>query len=590
MADALPREVERHAPVDADRVAAGLAHAAQQFPGADPEVDRRDRQIVEDPTDPRQHRSPVVVGGERPDPRVEQLHGLRAGLGLREQVRARDLRERVHEGGPGLGFAVHQGLRLGVVARGTALDEVARERERRAGEPDERDVELLAEEPDRLEGVRLVRLGLERPETAEALRVPDRLGHDGPDARFDAHVDPDRRERRNDVAEHDRRIEGHAAERLQGDLDGQLGLADRLEDVSLPPGLAVLGEVPAGLAHEPDRGPVDRLAPERSEETVVHAPKDTDRTRGDGPGSVPNDTTPPGVFTYNMPQMARGTTTRAPAPVRDRRDPRVNPLWAKAPFLLLRYPGLFASIAVGAALLALAAAAYPLFISASASELLADNVRDPIVTRWGAGFAYRNRTLSLPGSEPFPHAIERTDRRFRELIGSNPYLADPVVAYLSLPMEGSAPDEPSDVRMVRLFAGDGVNSHIEILEGAPGSGALIPDLPAEALGIGPGDEITLTSRTGAPRRSTSTASTAPSTRAGSPGSGGPGTTSWSSTVPTAHLPRSRSSSAGTGSCEIAEELRMPIDSRSPGRRRSRPTSPWTRPWTRRHGPPASSNR
>ena len=138
-----------------------------------------------------------------------------------------------------------------------------------------------------------------------------------------------------------------------------------------------------------------------------------------------------------MPQMARGTTTRAPAPVRDRRDPRVNPLWAKAPFLLLRYPGLFASIALGAALLALAAAAYPLFISASASELLADNVRDPIVTRWGAGFVYRNRTLSLPGSEPFPHAIERTDRRFRELIGSNPYLADPVVAYLSLPMEGS---------------------------------------------------------------------------------------------------------------------------------------------------------
>ncbi len=174
----------------------------------------------------------------------------------------------------------------------------------------------------------------------------------------------------------------------------------------------------------------------------------------------------------------------------------MNPLWAKAPFLLLRYPGLFASIALGAALLALVAAAYPLFISASASELLADNVRDPIVTRWGAGFVYRNRTLSLPGSEPFPHAIERTDRTFRELVGTNPYLADPVVAYLSLPMEGVAPDDPGDFRVVRLFAGDGVNEHIEILEGAPGSGALIPDLIAEALGIGPGDEITLRDQNG----------------------------------------------------------------------------------------------
>jgi len=40
-----------------------------------------------------------------------------------------------------------------------------------------------------------------------------------------------------------------------------------------------------------------------------------------------------------------------------------DPLWSKAPLVLLRYPGLFVSIAVGALLLALAASAYPLFIS-----------------------------------------------------------------------------------------------------------------------------------------------------------------------------------------------------------------------------------
>ena len=60
----------------------------------------------------------------------------------------------------------------------------------------------------------------------------------------------------------------------------------------------------------------------------------------------------------------------------------VDPLWSKAPFVMFRYPGLFASLAVGALLLALAAAAYPLFISASASELLAAKIDDPAYTRW----------------------------------------------------------------------------------------------------------------------------------------------------------------------------------------------------------------
>jgi hypothetical protein len=62
-----------------------------------------------------------------------------------------------------------------------------------------------------------------------------------------------------------------------------------------------------------------------------------------------------------------------------------DPLWSKAPLLLLRFPGLFVSIAVGALLLALAASAYPLFISASASELVKARIDDPSYTRWPSG-------------------------------------------------------------------------------------------------------------------------------------------------------------------------------------------------------------
>src|SRR4029450_3379919 len=76
-----------------------------------------------------------------------------------------------------------------------------------------------------------------------------------------------------------------------------------------------------------------------------------------------------------------------------------DPLWSKAPFVLLRYPGLFVSIAVGALLLALAASAYPLFISSSASEVVAARIHNPSYTRWAVGMMYRNGALPLPGPD-----------------------------------------------------------------------------------------------------------------------------------------------------------------------------------------------
>jgi putative ABC transport system permease protein len=194
--------------------------------------------------------------------------------------------------------------------------------------------------------------------------------------------------------------------------------------------------------------------------------------------------------------MARGTQTHARVTIRDRAHPRVDPLWAKAPFLLLRYPGLFASIAVGAALLALAAAAYPLFISASASELLAVKVEDPLVTSWGAGFTYRNRGMPLPGNARHPEVFERTDSLFRELTGPNPYLDPTAVSILGPIVEIAEATAPDETREVRIYAGDGASAEVEIVEGEPGSGALVPDTAAEALGIEPGDRIVLGSQRG----------------------------------------------------------------------------------------------
>jgi hypothetical protein len=189
-----------------------------------------------------------------------------------------------------------------VIARRAALDEVTREGERRAGEPDQWDPELLAEEADRLGHVRLVHVGFERPEPGDARRVSDRVVDDWTDPRLDPDGDPDCGDRHHDVGEHDRRVERHPSKGLQGELDGDLGLADRVQDVAIAAELPVLGEVASGLAHEPDRGAVDGLAPERSEESVVHGPRIRTGTVGDG--------------------QARATGTSGARPRRAERDER----------------------------------------------------------------------------------------------------------------------------------------------------------------------------------------------------------------------------------------------------------------------------
>jgi hypothetical protein len=180
---------------------------------------------------------------------------------------------------------VHQGLRARVVPRGSALDEVAREREGRAGEPDQRDPQLLAEQADRLEGERFVHLGFEGAEPSHTARVADRVLHHRAETGFDPNRHADRRERDHDVREHDRGVERHPPERLEGELDGELGRPDDLEDVAIPAQLPVLGQVSAGLAHEPHRGAVDGFAPEGAQESVVHGPQDTE----EGPAPVRED-------------------------------------------------------------------------------------------------------------------------------------------------------------------------------------------------------------------------------------------------------------------------------------------------------------
>ena len=75
--------------------------------------------------------------------------------------------------------------------------------------------------------------------------------------------------REQDVGEQDRRVHADEVDRLQRDLDGQLGRPAHLEEAVLRADGAVLGQVAARLAHHPDGRALGGLAPAGAQEEIV---------------------------------------------------------------------------------------------------------------------------------------------------------------------------------------------------------------------------------------------------------------------------------------------------------------------------------
>lgn len=185
---------------------------------------------------------------------------------------------------------------------------------------------------------------------------------------------------------------------------------------------------------------------------------------------------------------------RAGAPV----APALSPLWTRAPFALLRYPGLFAAIAGGALLLALAAAAFPLFLSASQASLLRAGIDQPNVTRYGAGISYSrtNVLLDAEGSEGEP-LVDEMASAFDRLARDGVALAPPVGYVFGAEAsvtEPSGAEPPTGPITGRLVSADGALGHVEPIAGDAahdGDGVWLPDLIADAVDAGSGDEIRL---------------------------------------------------------------------------------------------------
>ena len=107
-------------------------------------------------------------------------------------------------------------------------------------------------------------------QAVEITRLPERMIEPGTDAVFHGERHPHRLRNDEDVAEDDRRIHTENVDRLQGNLDRQLGCPHHREKIGALPDGAILGEIAPGLAHHPDGWTLDPLAPAGAQEKIVH--------------------------------------------------------------------------------------------------------------------------------------------------------------------------------------------------------------------------------------------------------------------------------------------------------------------------------
>jgi putative ABC transport system permease protein len=174
-------------------------------------------------------------------------------------------------------------------------------------------------------------------------------------------------------------------------------------------------------------------------------------------------------------------------------------VWAKAPLGLLRYPGLLAAVVVGALLLSIVAAAYPLFLSRSEGELLHARILDPTIGRNGAGLFYsvtnvRSNEKTGSGRELL---TDRLDEEFERISAEGPNLGSPLRfvlgagALVTLPGQGNPESGPVTGL---IFSGTNAENSVEVIDGDGSNGAMVPDSIADALGVGPGDMIQLSGR------------------------------------------------------------------------------------------------
>ena len=245
--------VERHAPIDAERLEGQLGERRVEVGSADGDVDARHAERCERLEHARGVRQPEgAVGGlvVQTSPGVEELDDLRARADLFAQVPDAHLGELLEQGMRGVGFGLQEGAEDVVLLAACALNGVRGERERRAAEADQRHARLATDQPDRVRHERRNLLGGRYAQRLDGGAASHRRRQHRPGAEVE--LQPHGGQRRHDVREQDGGVETVATDRLQRHLCRQFGRARQLPEGVLLLQRAVLGQMTARLPHDPD--------------------------------------------------------------------------------------------------------------------------------------------------------------------------------------------------------------------------------------------------------------------------------------------------------------------------------------------------
>jgi len=156
--------------------------------------------------------------------------------------------------------------------------------------------------------------------------------------------------------------------------------------------------------------------------------------------------------------------------------------------VLIRFPALLASLATGALLLALAAASYPLFISATASAALEKQIE--AMTRLGSGLGIQSQAslTPIPGEPGIVESFRRRDRLARAAL-QHEDLAEPTLTALGGIVEARSDEPRRETDLVRLIYRTGFLEHVTVLEDSGREGAWVSELVARHLRVESGDRI-----------------------------------------------------------------------------------------------------
>jgi hypothetical protein len=208
--------------------------------------------------------------GQAPRPGVEDLHRLGTRLDLRREMGDRRLDQEVDELPEAFRRPIGPELRRRLVGRAAAADHIGRDRPGRPGEADERRLggKALLQAPHRLIDGRQPLDHRAEIEIVDLLGPGDRIEH-RPLSFPEGDLLPERIGHDENVGKEDRRVEAVSADGLERHLLGKLGRVAEIEKAAgLLARLPVLGQIASGLAHQPDRRPVGRLALERLKESL----------------------------------------------------------------------------------------------------------------------------------------------------------------------------------------------------------------------------------------------------------------------------------------------------------------------------------